>query len=383
MKTHTFAVVGDLHFEEDERETLENDREVMKSHQPDTVVSLGDLGGYSHCGTERSFHEGLEYFSGFEVPFHPLIGNHDMECLDYATDEDAVALWCRVLRQDAPYHAFEMGPALGVCLSQTSFRRNEACHHEIRIEEEQRAWFERTVEEHADRPIFVFSHAPILGSGIRVLQNLHLKGPNAYLNHHERPEWFIDLVQRSPQIKLWFSGHNHLGQDYPDSITQQNQCVFVHTGVMARITRDHKRQGRLVRHDASGVELFTVDYDTHELRLDAKFKYGSGVLERLSSPEIPEETSHHAAPPFDSSAPAIGDSSFQLHKDALVEYTRAYEAPIGVVEPELKGGGFVLRRNRIIVTYGNGEEKVFERRPNGRFYGIHIPNPLLKEKQVA
>jgi hypothetical protein len=38
----------------------------------------------------------------------------------------------------------------------------------------------------------------------------------AWLNHSDRPQRFIRLVERYPNVRLWFSGHFHLAQNYPD-----------------------------------------------------------------------------------------------------------------------------------------------------------------------
>ena len=48
----------------------------------------------------------------------------------------------------------------------------------------------QTVEANKNRPIFVFSHAPIFAGRLRVLRNSHITSPNAYLNHVDRPERF-------------------------------------------------------------------------------------------------------------------------------------------------------------------------------------------------
>lgn len=38
----------------------------------------------------------------------------------------------------------------------------------------------------------------------------------AWLNHSDRPQRFIRLVERYGNVRLWFSGHFHLAQNYPD-----------------------------------------------------------------------------------------------------------------------------------------------------------------------
>ena len=70
-----------------------------------------------------------------------------------------------------------------------------------------------------------------MGSGLRVLQNVHVINGCAWLNHcsSNRNE-FIQIVKNNPQIKLWFSGHFHLSHDYQDSIFTVGSCTFVQVG---------------------------------------------------------------------------------------------------------------------------------------------------------
>lgn len=80
-------------------------------------------------------------------------------------------------------------------------------------------WFEETLARYHDRNVFVFTHAPPMGSGLKVLQEIHVKNRCAWLNHSEDPSKFIDIVGRNPQIRLWLSGHFHLSHNYRDSIS--------------------------------------------------------------------------------------------------------------------------------------------------------------------
>lgn len=49
------------------------------------------------------------------------------------------------------------------------------------------------------------------------------------------------LVERYANIKLWFSGHFHLSQNYADSISVVGSCAFVQTGVIGECNRDGNR----------------------------------------------------------------------------------------------------------------------------------------------
>lgn len=56
-----------------------------------------------------------------------------------------------------------------------------------------------------------------------------------------RPQRFMQLVERHPNIKVWFSGHFHLSQNYADSISVVGSCAFVQTGVIGECNRDGNR----------------------------------------------------------------------------------------------------------------------------------------------
>lgn len=42
-------------------------------------------------------------------------------------------------------------------------------------------------------------------------------------------------------MRLWFSGHFHLSQNYADSISVVGSCAFVQTGVIGECNRDGSR----------------------------------------------------------------------------------------------------------------------------------------------
>jgi hypothetical protein len=225
--------------------------------------------------------------------------------------------------------------------------------------------------------VFVFSHAPILGSGLRVLQSLHLRGPNAWLNHCDDPGQFIRLAARRPQIKLWFSAHNHLGQHYPDSVTQVGDCTFVHTGVIGSVSRDGRRHSRLVRHDSGGFELWTLDHATGELEADVRCRYADGQWERLGSMAPADEAQHFAAPryPHEDRLPRVGQSAFLVHRGMVLEYDAEHRAPLGIVCEAGDGHDLRIDGDCLAVVGPDGTEQLYSRGQFGRFSRVWVPNP--------
>ncbi|KAI8474051.1 MAG: Metallo-dependent phosphatase-like protein [Monoraphidium minutum] len=267
--TWPVSIMGDLHLEPAQMHLFEEAQRQLRAAMSDgagrllpgaRVVQVGDLGGYKHGpGTRACFEVALDYMSGFETPFSLITGNHDLEGHEFETDEENLAAWHDVFGQ-RHYWAAELGPALLVGLSTTRFRSNAYSVHEVYVDDAQVDWFESLLAAHPGRPVVVFTHAPPCGSGLKVVQNVHVKNRCAWLNHSDRPQRFIRLVERHSNVRLWFSGHFHLAQNYPDSITAVGSCAFVQTGVIGECNRDGFRQSRLLRVTSAGYEVCTVDH---------------------------------------------------------------------------------------------------------------------------
>ena len=380
-----FAVLGDLHYETPQEGDYRTARAQILATKPDAVVQLGDQGGYSHCGTWQSFMEGLDFLQGFDRPFATLMGNHDMEGPEYGCDAETVAAWCEAFVATTPYREVDLGHALGICLSTTRFRGNRGCCHEVYIDDAQLAWFSATLARHRQRPTFVFSHAPILGSGLRVLQNIHLKCPNAWMNHTDRPERFINLVRANPQIKLWFSAHNHLGQDYSDSFSRVGSCTFVHTGVIGEVSRDGARHSRLVDHDRRGYVLSTIDHRTGEVVANLRYEYASGAVEILSPHAATNGDVHFAPPPFPAGRPwlELGRSAFLIERDMLVEYDVELRAPMGVVAECVAAAQVRVAGGELQIVGARGAVRVVRPNAAGRYLQIFEPNPWIEQRLSA
>ncbi|HVA49443.1 MAG TPA: metallophosphoesterase [Pirellulales bacterium] len=387
-KAHTrrrLAVLGDLHYETPQDGDYRAAREQMLALKPDVVIQLGDQGGYSHCGTWQSFLEGLGFLQGFDRPFGTLMGNHDMEGPEYASDSEAVAAWCHAFGATHPHRTIDLGEALGICLSTTRFRANRGCCHEVYIDDEQLAWFAATLADNRPRPTFVFSHAPVIGSGLRVLQSVHLMCPNAWMNHTDRPERFIEIVRGNPQIKLWFSAHNHLGQDYPDSFSRVGNCTFIHTGVIGDVSRDGARHSRLVDYDARGYEISTVDHRTGRLVANLRYDYGRGSLKVLSRHRAGNGEVHYAPPPFPGrkASLTLGRSVFVTERGMLVEYDAELKAPVGVVMKGLTSAQVRVRAGELQVIEFGGAVRILRPNAAGRYLQVFEPNPWLGQRRSA
>lgn len=300
----TIAILGDLHIDPRDLAHTYEGRDHMNAILKDApnpfLVSLGDLGESKDCTESKQLYAGTtdcfklvrDYLDGFVSKYDIVGGNHDLEGIDeFQTDEENLAAYLSILGKETPQFCHEVAPkVLVIGLGSTQFRTAEFTSHEVAVDAAQIEWFVKTVEAHPEEDgwsIFCFSHAPIIGSALRVLQECHVVNGCCWLNHNDKvaSKKFIQTVRANPQIKGWFSGHFHLSHDYEDSITfpggnNRGSCVFAQTGVMtARSSRDGRRHSRLVRGNSEGFQVCTVDHSKGgAVRLDATITYSDSCI---------------------------------------------------------------------------------------------------------
>ena len=272
-----------------------------------------------------------------------LLAKTDLEGIDeFDTDEANLEMFLRVHGKPTPQFKRQIAEkTLLVGLTSTVFRDAKYTSHEVTIDREQLDWFEQTVKAHPASDgwkLFVFTHAPPNGSGLRVLQENHVVNGCCWLNHSNDKECrkFIEIVREHRCIKAWFSGHFHLGQDYQDSITfptidptvgpypNRGSCVFVQTSVMRGGTsRDTRQQSRLIRGNRDGFEVCTVDHRANgAIRVDATVNYRDdnhevGVYAHADPTEQRDDSY------FKVYAPCAGD---ELHPpdEGLIKYEESF-----------------------------------------------------------
>lgn len=276
------------------------DGELMHCH----LVSLGDLGRkdirheQGDAGTTKSFKDSKEFLDGFGVPYELVTGNHDLEGLDeFSTDDANLGAWMDCFGKSTPYFCKQIGEkTLLIGLSTVRFRDAPFSSHEVHVDDAQLDWFVDTVKSHPAEQgwkLLVFSHAPIMGSGLRVLQNVHVVNGCAWMNHcSENRKLFIQTVKENPQIKLWFSGHFHLSHDYEDAISSVGFCTFVQVGVVGPASsRDGRRQSRLIQGCSDRLKIYSINHHLREsngranLRLDVDISVASGEIKYAHTDE--------------------------------------------------------------------------------------------------
>lgn len=374
MKSESFLVIGDLHYDPSYEHVFEKSVKQLNQYSFDTTFQLGDLGGYHYPGTKESFLDSKKLFNHIKTEVHTLIGNHDMEGEEYHHDEENRQVWLDIFQQEKPYKAVDIGPYLGISLSTWSFRNQPFCSHQVTLGDEQYQWLLNTLESNKDRPTFIFCHVPIISSGLMTLVTPHLGAPNAFLDQTEDPFKYDTLLKNNPQIKLWFSGHNHLGHQYENAISQRHQCTFVHTGTMSTFSRDTLRQSRRIEINDEKINIYSIDHNMTKECLDTEVCLNSLEMTHHQKRHLSSLGKHHFTEKLTDDKPQwnLRESTFQWHKDHLIEYDSVTKWPVGVVYR----GKEVETTNDLDFLYLNtphGEEYFAENKIN-RYFRPHIPS---------
>ncbi|CAG9466893.1 unnamed protein product [Pedinophyceae sp. YPF-701] len=371
------------------------------------VVQLGDLGAYSaDPGSQACFDFAKSFLGGFAAPSLLVTGNHDLEGSEFNTDEENLAAWQRTFAQPH-FWCCDVGPALMVGISTVRFRSNEHSVHEVHIDDEQVAWLREVLETAGDKPVVVYSHAPPLGCGLKVINEVHVKNRCAWLNHSTDPFAFIDLVESHSNVRLWFSGHFHLSHNYADSVSSRHGTAFVQTGVIGTCNRDGMRQSRVLEMDREGFRVLTVDHhDDGRTRVDVEHSWSdpSDPVHVLPDDELLCDPSDGFLCGRSSCAigeelggvtwlPAGGDVMLAVQDEHLIQYSVRAQAAVGAVSLDVRGrtarlldeNGAVLGPDDAgdsavaveLVAEDGSDRETFPRHEGG-FYLIHQPNKWEK-----
>lgn len=364
---NTLAILGDLHFEPKRRKEFEETKKSFFPLKLHHIFTVGDVGGYSYSGSRQSFEDAKFFMDSFQIPHTHVLGNHDLESEEFDSDKSAVDCFLDIFKMKNPWTRIDCGRLTFLCLSTEFFRDIEECCHEVRISDLQYEWLVRELEATSDRQVAVISHAPFLGSGIRVLQDLHLRMPNAWLNHCDRPERFYKLLERFPHIRLWFSGHTHMSHRYPDALSVRGNCLCVHCGTLGPVARDGIRQSRILQFDDQVARLSTLNHEDGELLPDAELELPGKITIQRNDSFLPPSGRYFPPPPFDETdfKMQLKRSAFITHRDMLVEYDLETRSPFGVVMEHLKRKPVRVKDGRLEAFVP--EDSGFGRRAKGSF----------------
>lgn len=155
-----FAVVGDLHLDPANENVFAEGRDqilyALDSQQSGQetasgldeqlqlegectkrMFQVGDLGGYAaKPGTQDCFDRALRFFDSIPLAKALILGNHDLEGVDFEKDEDNLQAWIDTFGQ-RHYWAMDCGSCVCIGLSTVQFRSAPLSCHEVFVDEAQ------------------------------------------------------------------------------------------------------------------------------------------------------------------------------------------------------------------------------------------------------
>jgi len=267
-----FCAIADCHFGARTAFADQGVIEDINRLAPDYTLVLGDISGPPDTGGPEATRRAVALLRGLKMPWRNIIGNHDLEFEGLETDRDCILMWLREHGYKLPWHREDRGPLTFLLVSTERFREHVVQPHEVYLTPRQFAWLDNELRRCANRPVVVASHAPILGSGVCVKPELHVRAGNAYLNQNHVPGQFLELAYRHRNVLFWFSGHSHLSHNQPDAITQVLGIHFVHVGTTSvEQAREIKRHSRVVDIEPERVVIRTFDHDKRALDASLDF----------------------------------------------------------------------------------------------------------------
>lgn len=264
-------VLGDIHYCEQDKASWDRAVADINALSPSLILAVGDLTGGSVTGTPEGMALAVDVLNRFDAPWQSVIGNHDLQAEEFATDEAAVASFLGFMHRDTPWFRMDHGPLTVIGLSNTKWRRNPVNKNEIVFEDDQLEWCRAELASIPGRPVLILAHVPPVGSGLMAMAELHASVGNAFANQNHYPSMVTRLVREFPNVLMWFSGHNHLGQHYRDAISVRLGVHFVHAGVVGRQSRDGYHHSRVIDIAPDSLTISTFDHGYR--RIDAALTY--------------------------------------------------------------------------------------------------------------
>jgi 3',5'-cyclic AMP phosphodiesterase CpdA len=186
--------------------------------RPDMIFNGGDTINDALDRSEASVSEQWSIWNRVEqkiaLPVVHCIGNHDVWGVSEARDDARYAkAWAvKELNLENRYYDFEKAGWHFIVLDSTHLK-DDRSWYTARLDEEQFRWLAGKLETiPSNRPVFIFSHIPILCAAAFFDGDNESSGnwqiPGAWVHIDARR--IVELFYKYPNVKLAISGHIHL-----------------------------------------------------------------------------------------------------------------------------------------------------------------------------
>jgi 3',5'-cyclic AMP phosphodiesterase CpdA len=257
------VIIGDYQLDNTPEEMTIMAMEDVRKTNPDLVIVMGDYGRYADLGKPETIFQCKKFLDLTGSYVHPLLGNHDFQneignnILPHGTIENAVR---EAFGVEDTFFIYEHEQFRLFAISLDSWEEDPPISvNECYVSDQHFQWIKNKIAERPGVPIIMLTHAPIMGSGLRTVPGVHIRAANAYMDQSTDPMRWINLTEH-PEIIMWLSAHYHLSHHHPDSLVERNGVVYALTGVHGGVTRDDKRQSRILDINDDKIELKTLDH---------------------------------------------------------------------------------------------------------------------------
>lgn len=149
-------------------------------------------------------------------------GNHEFYDPD-ATDQEALDRFMQAFGLPTPYTSRVAGGVHIVMLADERYKTAPGSREWAWLTPEQVAWFERVLAEHREKDTIVCLHQPLQDTVI------WSHSGNSFAGCGQVKE-LRAILEQNPQVRLWFSGHTHMGAEIPGNAVKQGGVTYVGLG---------------------------------------------------------------------------------------------------------------------------------------------------------
>ncbi len=189
--------------------------------QPDLWLVNGDIADHGLASELSAFRKVMAKGTG---PEQLLVntGNHDFYDRE-ASDEEELRRFCEAFGLETPYSHRVAGGLHFVMLATEQYKSASGPREWAWLTPEQLRWFEGVLAAHKDVLTVVCLHQPLQETVI------WSHGGNDFAGCGQVAE-LRALLEQNPQVKLWFSGHTHMGPEIAGNVAHIDGVTYVGLG---------------------------------------------------------------------------------------------------------------------------------------------------------
>jgi 3',5'-cyclic-AMP phosphodiesterase len=192
-----------------------------KPLRPDLWLVNGDIADTGKSAQLAAF---KEIMATVARPEQVLVttGNHDFYDKE-ASDEEELRRFTEAFSLRTPYSSRVAGGIHFVMLASEMYKTAPGPREWAWLTEAQLTWFDQVLTEHKDLFTVVCLHQPLQDSVVWSF------GGNDFGGCGQHKE-LRQIVKQHPQVKLWLSGHVHMGADVAGNAARRDGLTFLGLG---------------------------------------------------------------------------------------------------------------------------------------------------------